>query len=92
MVETIVKLIAEEFGCDKEMILFKGRKRNMPRDIAIYLARDLTGESGVRLGEYFGNTSGAGITVRYTHLSNTMSKNPKLKTQVNRLRKRIINN
>ena len=91
-VKTIVKVIADEYGCDEDRILFKGRKKNMPRDIAIYLARDLTGESGVNLGQYFGNISGAGITVRYTKLSNTMIKNPKLKKQINRLKREIINN
>jgi chromosomal replication initiation ATPase DnaA len=38
----------------------KGRKKNHVRDIAIYLARDLSGETGKILGEYFGNISGAG--------------------------------
>ena len=90
-VNTIVKVVAKEYGCDEDKILFKGRKKNMPRDIAIYLARDLTGESGVKLGRYFGNISGAGITVRYTYLSNAMIKNPKLTKQINRLKRKIIN-
>ena len=91
-VKTIVKHVADKFSCDEQKVLFKGLKRNMPRDIAIYLARELTGESGVKLGQYFGNISGAGITLRYKHLSNSMSKNPKLKKQVNKLILTIINN
>jgi len=51
------------------MMVQKGRKKNVARDVAIYLSRKITGKSGVELGNYFGNISGAGITVRYSRLS-----------------------
>ncbi len=47
----------------------KGKKRNVARDVAIYLSREMTGESCVTLGHYFGGISGAGITVRYNHIT-----------------------
>ncbi|MDY6950969.1 MAG: hypothetical protein SWE60_05615, partial [Thermodesulfobacteriota bacterium] len=62
------------------------------RDVAIYLARDLTGVSGTRLGAHFGNISGAGITVRYTHVAKAISRNRRLKGRINRIKKRITNN
>jgi len=34
-------------------ILRKGAKKNTARDVAIYLARERSGESGVDLGKYF---------------------------------------
>jgi hypothetical protein len=37
--------------------------------MAIYLARKLSGESGVDLGKYFGNICGAAVTVQYKHIS-----------------------
>ena len=49
--------------------LIRGPERNLARDMAIYLARDLTGESAQRLGTYFGAISGAGITMRYKHMA-----------------------
>jgi chromosomal replication initiation ATPase DnaA len=49
-------------------ILRKGTKKNTARDVAIYLARELSGESGVDLGKYFGNICGAVVTVRYKHI------------------------
>ena len=61
-------------------------------DMAIYLCRDLTGESGVELGRYFGNISGAGITVRHNHILKEIQNNRRLKGKINRLKKRIINN
>jgi chromosomal replication initiation ATPase DnaA len=41
--------------------------------LAIYLARELSGESGVDLGKYFGNICGATVTVRYKHISEQIS-------------------
>ena len=74
-IEGIIDRVADEFKCSRDAILVKGRKRNIARDMAIYLARDLTGESGVTLGRIFGNISGAGITLRYNHLSKEIEGN-----------------
>ena len=91
-VKTVVDAVADEFGISREMILSKGLKRNRARDIAIYLARDLTGESGAMLGEYFGNISGAAITVRYNHLLKEIDRKKRLKAKVNKLKRKRINN
>jgi len=61
------------------MILQKGRKKNEARDVAIYLSSELTVKSGVELGNYFGNISGAGITGRYNRLSEQIQRNHKLR-------------
>ncbi len=68
-IETVIDAVCSEFGCDAGSVIQKGRKNNRARDIAIYLARDVTGKTAVRLGEYFGNISGLAITLRY--ISNT---------------------
>ena len=88
----VAAAVSDEFGCDIEMIVQKGRKRNTARDVAIYLARELTGMSGITLGGYFGNISGAGVTVRYTHVAKVLSRNRRLKGRINRIKKRIMNN
>jgi REP element-mobilizing transposase RayT len=90
--DDVVAAVSEEFGCDVEMIVQKGRKGNTARDVAIYLAKGLTGVSGVELGEYFGKISGAGVTTRYTHVAQAMSDNRTLKGRIDRIKKRIINN
>jgi chromosomal replication initiation ATPase DnaA len=66
-------------------------ERNLARDVAIYLNREMTGESGVALGHYSGGISGAGIVIRYNHIANEIESDRRLKKQVNRIRKRIIN-
>ena len=90
-IDGIIDRLADEFECSRDAILMKGRKRNIARDMAIYLARDLTGEYGVTLGRIFGNISGAGITLRYNHLSKEMERNKSLKGKMNKLKRRIIN-
>jgi len=75
-----------------DLILQKGCKKNVVRDVAIYLSRDLTGESGVDLGKYFDNISGAGITVMYNYLAKQIQLNRKLKGQIRRIKNKIINN
>lgn len=62
--EDLMPAICNEFACSHEVIMQKGKKGNLARDIAIFLSREMTGESGVELGRHFG-ISGAGITVRH---------------------------
>jgi putative transposase len=88
----VVGAVCDEFGCDAEWIVQKGKKRNTARDVAIYLSRKLTGATGTELGKYFGNISGAGITVRYNHVVKAVSRNRRLKGRTNRIKKRIIDN
>jgi putative transposase len=90
--DAVVAAVCEEFGCDAGWIVYKGRKKNTARDVAIYLCRELTGASGAHLGKYFGDISGAGITVRYNHVVKDVLANRRLKGRTNRIKKRIINN
>ena len=90
--ERVVAAVCVEFDCTTDLILQKGRKKNMVRDVAIYLSRELTGDSGVNLGKYFGNISGAGITVRYNHLARQIQSNHKLRRRIKRIKSKIINN
>jgi hypothetical protein len=52
----------------------------------------MTGESGVALGQYFGGISGVGIAVRYNHIKQKLHKDRKLKRQVSKIKRRIVNN
>ncbi len=90
--DEIVEAVCQEFNCQAEQILRKGAKKNTARDVAIYLARELSGESGVDLGRYFGNIGGAAVTVRHKHISEQISQNRRLKGRIDRVKKRIVNN
>jgi hypothetical protein len=58
----------------------------------IHLARELSGQSGVDLVKYFGNICGVGVTARYKHISEQISRNRRLKGRVNRVKNKIVNN
>jgi len=88
--KTIVEAVSKEFGCDCESILKKGSKKNTARDMAIYLSREITGETCKNLGEYFDGISGAGITVRYNHMLKEFKRDRRLKSRADRVRKQIV--
>lgn len=90
-VETIIDTVGAEFGCTRAEIVEKGRKRNLARDMAVYLARDLTGKSAQSLGAYFGAISGAGITMRYKHISREAAQSRRLRARLKKLRDLIVN-
>lgn len=90
-INDIVSMVGESFDSDPEQILAKGKKRNMARDVAIYLSRNLTGQSGNELGRIFGNVTGAAITMKYKAVSEQIQKNKKLKSRIKRLTEKILN-
>lgn len=90
--DNIIPFVCDEFSCEKETIIQKGLKKNIARDVAIYLSREMTGKSGVALGKHFGGICGAGITVRWNHIKKLLEKDRKLKRQVSKIKRRIINN
>lgn len=90
--ETILVEVCNQFDCDKKDIVSKGRKKNLPRDVSIYLSCEISGKEKVTLGEYFGGISGAAITMRYKHMVRQLHRNRQLKGNVAKIRKRIMNN
>jgi hypothetical protein len=60
-----------------DLILQKGRKKNVTRDVAIYLSRDLTGESSVDLANilatYPAPTSQSGTIIWQSRFSSIAS-------------------
>jgi REP element-mobilizing transposase RayT len=91
-VDLIVDKVAGSFRVKKSQILAKGQKGNMPRDVAIYFAKSLTGVSGQELGMKFGNISGAAITVRSGKINERMEANSKFRRKMRTIRERIVNN
>jgi hypothetical protein len=87
--EELFPAISDEFGCEIETILQKGKKRNLARDVAIYLSREMTGKTSVALGRGFG-ISGAGIGGRHNQIAKQSATERKLKERIDRIKRRII--
>ncbi|MFN2355006.1 MAG: helix-turn-helix domain-containing protein, partial [Desulfopila sp.] len=88
----IVAAVCDMFEVEVETVLAKGKKRNLARDVTIYLSRKLAHMSGNELGRYFGDISGAAITMRYKVIAKKIQEDKKLKDRIDRLEEQIVNN
>ena len=89
-VKGIVKRVADYHKVSEADIVKRGGKRNQARDIAIYLARELSGKSTQALGKHVGDISGAAISARFKRVERVMTKERKLKREVASIRSTII--
>jgi hypothetical protein len=64
----------------------------MAREVALYLARNLTGQTGERLAKCFRHNSGSSITRRCNYIASLIDRNKRIRRRVNRLKQRIENN
>ncbi len=64
--------------------------KNKAREVAIYIARDMTGITCKDLGEYFGGVSGALITMMHNRIADESKKNKRLKGRINNIRNQIL--
>ena len=87
----VITAAKDVFGVGHEWILSKGKKRNIARDVSIYLSRKLTCLSGKELGRHFGEISGAAIAMRYKAVAEQIPKDKELKNRIKNIENRIIN-
>ncbi len=88
---TVAKAVCEEFTCQKDQVTANGRKKNKAREVAIYLAIDMSGISCKELGDYFGGVSGALITIMNERVSVEAAQNRRFKRRIDKAKKRILN-
>lgn len=91
-VEAVIGAVCRHYGCNRESVVKRGKKRNLPRDVAIFLSRGLTGETGKKLGETFGNVSGANITMRCRSILKAMDRKRELRDGIETLKRLITEN
>jgi chromosomal replication initiation ATPase DnaA len=88
--EKLANAVCEEFGCNQQQITTKGRKKSKAREVAIYIARDMTRITCKDLGEYFGGVSGALITMMHNRIADESKRNKRLKNRINNIRNQIF--
>ena len=89
--ESIIEAASYVFCCRREDIVRSGKKHNLARDIAIYIARTSTGLSCRELGEHFGGITGAGITMKYRQIKNLAEKEKGIRENIANISSRIFN-
>jgi REP element-mobilizing transposase RayT len=90
-ITAVLQAVACHFNTSERALLTKGRKNNDFREVAIYLAKSMTGLSCKKLGEHFGRVSGACITMTHKRLADKIKADRRLNADVQKLKKRILN-
>jgi chromosomal replication initiator protein len=89
--EDILSMVAEHYGVTEKDII--GNKRSskivIPRQIAMYLCRELTGTSLKGIGKIIGNRDHTTVMHGIEKIENELSTNESLKNTVNILKKKM---
>lgn len=90
-VQRIQKVVCEYYKISIEQM--KGKNRNdevnFPRQVAIYLCRELTTESFPKIGSYFGGRNHSTIISAYQKIERELNTNEKLKGVIRDLKKNL---
>ena len=80
----IQRCIAEEFGVSLQDLKSKRRNKNivLPRQVAMYLSRELTDLSLPEIGGYFGGKDHTTVLHSYNKIKEEVNNNELLKNQV----------
>lgn len=90
-VATIQRVVAEHFGLKASMLRARKRSKDIayPRQIAMYLARELTDLSLPSIGEEFGGRDHTTVLHAYEKIKEDIAKNPQLAREIEELIERI---
>ena len=90
-VQRIQRVVCDYYKISIEQM--KGKKRNdevnFPRQVAIYLCRELTTESFPKIGSYFGGRNHSTIISAYQRIEKELNTNEKLKGIIRDLKKQL---
>ncbi len=90
-VAAIVDATAAQFGVGAESVLARDRRPTVTRarKVAMYLARELTGQSFPEIGRGFGDRDHSTVLHAVRSVSTQVTRDPELATAVDKLRKRL---
>jgi chromosomal replication initiator protein len=86
-VDFIQRCVAEEFGVSLQEFKTKRRTKNivLPRQVAMYLSRELTELSLPEIGGFFGGKDHTTVLHSYNKIKECLNSNEILKSKVNRV-------
>lgn len=90
-VDKIIEVVGQHYQVTPEEIKGKKRTKNIvePRQIAMYIARELTELSFPKIGEGFGNKNHTTVIHAYEKIDDQMKDHPALHDEVNELMRRL---
>lgn len=88
----IINVTAEYFGISSEDITSKKRNSEfvMPRQVAMYLCREMTDASFSNIGKIFGNKDHTTVIHGVNKISEEIVNNDDIKNKINNIKKKII--
>lgn len=86
-IDFIQRCVSEEFGRSLQELKTKRRNKTivLPRQVAMYLSRELTDLSLPEIGEFFGGKDHTTVLHSYNKIKEELTKNGELKERVERL-------
>ena len=92
-IEDILKVVSRHFGISRSDILSQRRHRSVvwPRQIGMYLAKQLTSRSLPEIGRRFGNRDHTTVLHAIRKIDGELSGNTRLKDEIEDLKKQLAN-
>ena len=86
-IDFIQRCVVEEFGVSLQDLKTKRRNKQivLPRQIAMYLSRELTELSLPEIGELFGGKDHTTVLHSYKKIKEELNNNPELKEKINKI-------
>lgn len=87
LLETIQEVVARAYKVRRSELVGKRRTKSLafPRQVAIYLARKLTGHSLAEIGQAFGGRDHSTVLYAYNKIERERAGNPQLRDMIERL-------
>lgn len=91
-IKLIQNIVAEFYDLDVRELKIRKRTRAVafPRQVAMYLSRELTDASLPRIGEEFGGRDHTTVIHAHDKIAHDLAADPALKTTINGIRKKIL--
>lgn len=89
-VAAIGAAVARAYGVDQSALCCRGRKLNIPRDVAIYLARQYAGVRLASIGEAWGGIGPAAVSLAHRRIAEQLTHDRPLRRAVRRLTDELL--
>ena len=89
--DEVIDYVSRYYQITPEDIRGKKRTKNIvfPRQVAMYLTRELTEMSFPKIGEYFGNKNHTTVIHAYEKITDEIETDIQLKNEINQLKQRL---
>ena len=90
-IEDILRIVSRHFAVSKQDILSQRRHRSVvrPRQIGMYLAKQLTSRSLPEIGRRFGNRDHTTVLHAIRKIDKEVGENPRLKDEIEELKRQL---